>query len=509
MSLQFPEHYVALQVHGGFSRSAETQGHGIEVRNLVFRIGPVVKDVKGSRSTTMPKLMESVFGELGERISLLNSAYYHLLTLQSLHPQLCSPGSQSHREPINLHLQNHDQSLRFKLRSSSSLPSLHPIAQTWSPTQQLHLLGDLRIGDEVHSRAIKHGFESNIFVQNSLIHLYDSNAKIKMASRIFGEMGHRDVATWTTLVACYVNFASIETARYLFDKMPKRSVVSYSAMIACYFRHSQFKEALELFRELQIANMEPNDYKIMSVLCACANLGALDMGRWIHSYIHEKKENRFVSQITTALIDMYFKCGSKKNVLYVFSGSMEKNVGEWTAMISGMSMQGLASEGLRYFERMKPDFGIEPTVEPFGCVIDLLGRGGFIDQATQFIQEMPFEANAAIWGALLNACRVHKIVEVGELAARWLIRDEPSNGAVYMILMGLYREVGKWDDVEKVKREMKIVGCKKSPGCSLIEVNGVCYEFVVGGKWHPCALQMCLNLGELVMEVKDNKWAFT
>ncbi|KAF8369634.1 hypothetical protein HHK36_032343 [Tetracentron sinense] len=405
-------------------------------------------------------------------------------------------------------------------------------------------LGDLRLGEEVHGRAIKHGFQSDIFVQNSLIHLYGSNANIKMASRIFDEMGHRDVATWTTLVACYANFASVETARQLFDKMPKRSVVSFSAMMAGYVRHSQFKEALELFRELQIANVEPNDSTIMSVLCACANLGALDMGRWIHSYIHEKKGNRFDSRITTALIDMYFKCGSIKNALYVFSGSMEKNVGEWTAMISGMSMQGhgersielfeemvgsgvkpnvvtfvallsgcshagLVNVGLRYFERMKPEFGIEPTVEHFGCVIDLLGRAGLIDQATTFIREMPFEANAAIWGALLNACRVYKNVEVGKLAAKWLIRDEPWNGAVYITLMGLYREVGRWDDVEKVKREMKIAGCKKSPGCSLIEVNGVCYEFVVGDKWHPCALEMCLNLGELVMEVKENKWAFT
>ncbi|XP_043710590.1 pentatricopeptide repeat-containing protein At5g66520-like [Telopea speciosissima] len=402
------------------------------------------------------------------------------------------------------------------------------------------ILPHLSKGQETHCQIIKHGFHSDIFIQNALIHLYGCNAKIVLAHRVFQDMGFdRDIVSWTTLVSCVANFASIKSARRLFDKMPTRSVVSYSAMISGYVRVGRFKEALELFRDLQMAAMEPNDSTIMGVLCACANLGALDLGRWIHSYICNRKGRTVDTRINTALIDMYFKCGSIENALHVFLGTQEKLVGEWTAMISGMAMHGLGhksielfeemlrsgvqpnvvtfvallsgcthaglvNEGLVYFERMKGEFGIEPTIEHFGCVIDLLGRAGQIERALRFIREMPVEANAAIWGALLNACKVHKNMEIAEIATGWLVREQPWNGALYVALMSLYREAERWDCVEKVKQKMKEVGCRKNPGCSLIEVNGICCEFVVGDKSQPYVLELCLNLGQLVMEFEDN-----
>lgn len=372
-------------------------------------------------------------------------------------------------------------------------------------------------------------------MQNSLIHFYGSNGRVDMANCVFEEMGYRDIATWTTLVTCYASFHSIELARRVFDEMPSRSVVSYSAMIAGYVRRNKFMEALELFGDLLRARMEPNDSTIMSVISACANLGALDMGRWIYSYVCQKRGGDFDSRITTALIGMFFKCGSVKNALKVFQEAKVKYVGEWTAMLAGLSMHGLGEEvieafedmvssgvrpnavtfiallsgcthsglvnaGLKYFDRMKIDFGIEPAIDHFGCVVDLLGRGGMVEEAFEFIQDMPVEANAAIWGALFNACRIYKNVEVGELAARWLIADEPWNGALYMALMGLYNDVGKWDKVAKVKGEMKDIGSRKTPGCSLIEVNGISYEFVVGDQCHPCTLEVCLNLGNVILE---------
>ncbi|XP_057962665.1 pentatricopeptide repeat-containing protein At5g66520-like [Malania oleifera] len=400
-------------------------------------------------------------------------------------------------------------------------------------------LSHLAQGEEIHSQALKHGFGSDLFVQNSLIFLYGSNNRISVAHQVFDEMGHRDIATWTTLVTCYVDFCSVESARQVFDNMPDRNVVSYSAMIAGYVRKSRFGVALGLFRELVDAKMEPNDSTIMSVLCACANLGALDMGRWIHSSIRQRKGDQFDSLITTALIDMYVKCGSIMNALCVFEGARKKNVGEWTALMSGLAMHGLGrqlieafeemvssgvkpnavtfvallagcshsglvKEGLSYFNRMKLEYGVDPIVEHFGCVVDLLGRAGLIDQAFRFIEEMPVEANAAIWGALFNACRVYKNVEVGEIAARWLMIDEPWNAAIYVSLLGLYREAGRWDQVEKVKEEMKNTVCRKNPGCSLLEVNGFCFEFVAGDRSHPCALEVCKNLSKLIVEFTEN-----
>ncbi|RZC56005.1 hypothetical protein C5167_014868 [Papaver somniferum] len=401
------------------------------------------------------------------------------------------------------------------------------------------VLSDIRKGEETHCQAVKHGFGTNIFVQNSLIHFYGSNAKFNYARSVFDEMLERDVATWTTLLSCYANHGSVETARKLFKEMPEKSVVSFSAMITGYVRKGRFKEALELFRQLQMQGLEPNDSTIMGVISASANLGSLDTGKWIHSYIKNKKGNQFDSWINTALIDMYFKCGSIKDAILVFQGVKEKLVGEWTAMISGMAMHGfgersvdlfenmvesgvkpntitfvgllsgcthtgLVKEGLMYFERMETEFGIEPTVEHFGCVVDLLSRAGLIAQAVKFMNNMPLKANAAMWGALLNACRVHKNVEVGELAARWLLREEPRNAAIYMSLLSLYTEAKRWDDVVMVKREMKELGSRKSPGCSLIDVNGTSYEFVAGDKSFPPALQISLQIDESIKEAKED-----
>ncbi|KAL5726453.1 hypothetical protein ACHQM5_009495 [Ranunculus cassubicifolius] len=405
-------------------------------------------------------------------------------------------------------------------------------------------LSDLRKGEETHSLLIRHGFDSDIYVQNSLIHLYGSNAKVRRARQIFDEMGVKDVASWTTLVSCYANCGQVDSARKMFDEMPNKSAVSFSAMIAGYVRSRRFREALELFRSSLISKIETSDSMIMGVLSACASLGALDMGKWVHAYIANRKGNSFDCRITTALIDMYFKCGSIDDAIHVFMGAREKKIGEWTAMISGMALHGhgkrsidlfedmsrvgikpnvvtfvallsgcahagLVDDGLRYFERMKSEFKIEPTIEHFGCVIDFLGRAGRINQAVKVIHDMPMEANAAIWGALFNACRIYRNVEIGQVAAKWLIREEPWNKAIYMTLLSLYRETGRWEDVKGVQREMNEVGCRKIPGCSLIEVNGVCNEFVVGDKSDPCAYDLCTNLGELVTEMEINRWEFT
>ncbi|KAG9457790.1 hypothetical protein H6P81_002298 [Aristolochia fimbriata] len=404
----------------------------------------------------------------------------------------------------------------FLLKACSNLPSLPK-------------------GEETHCRVIKQGFNHDVFVQNSLIHLYGCNSKIRLAQRIFDGMSGRDIASWTSLLSCCAAFGSVEEARRLFDHMPQRSVVSFSAMIAGYVQHGQYKEALCLFRDLQLANLEPNDSILVSVLCACSNLGALDSGKWIHSYIQQQKGKDLDSRITTALIDMYCKCGSIENAIPIFFSAEEKHVGEWTAMISGLGVQGygeksinlfekmiksgvkpnivtfvallsacthagLVEDGVKYFERMEREFGMTPTVEHYGCLIDLLGRGGFIEEAMEVVRRMPMEPNAAIWGAIFNACRVHKNVRVGELAAQKLINKEPWNGAVYMALMSLYAGLGRGRDVERVKKSMHEAACRKNPGCSLVEANGACHEFVAYDQSHPKVLEVCVALGRLFPE---------
>lgn len=239
----------------------------------------------------------------------------------------------------------------------------------------------------------------------------------------------------------------------------------------------------------------------------------------------------------TALIDMYCKCGSVDEALRLFSNAKEKpQTAEWTAMITGLAMHGqseraiqlfdemtqsgttpnavtfaallsacshggLVGDGLRYFRRMEADFGIKPTVQHVGCVVDLLGRAGLIDVAMAFMDRYRVKANAAMWGALLTACRRHKNVEVGVMAGEMLLREEPWNGGVYMTLLSLYGEAGRWGDVERLKKEMQEAGCRKNPGCSMIEVNGTCHEFVSGDSSCPLAWEVCSTILGLSMPI--------
>ncbi|XP_026430552.1 pentatricopeptide repeat-containing protein At5g66520-like [Papaver somniferum] len=289
------------------------------------------------------------------------------------------------------------------------------------------VLGVISKGEETHCQAVKHGFDIDIFVQSSLIHFHRSNDKFSFACKLFDEILERDVATWTTLLSCYANHGSTGTACELSKEMPEKGVVSFSAMITGYVRKGRFNKALELFRELQIQGLEPNDSTVMGVISASADLGSLDTSKWIHSYIRNKNGNRFDSRINTALIGMYFKCGSVEDGVFFFKGVKEKLVGERTTMISGITMHGfgersvelfenmvesrvkpnaitffgllsgcthagLVKEGLMYFKRIKSEFGIEPTVEHFGCVVDFLGRAGLIAQEVDFVNNMPLKA---------------------------------------------------------------------------------------------------------------------
>ncbi|KAK9123272.1 hypothetical protein Sjap_012874 [Stephania japonica] len=197
--------------------------------------------------------------------------------------------------------------------------------------------------------------------------------------------------------------------------------------------------------------------------------------------------------------------GSKSVELFedMVRSRIKPNVVTFVALLSGCTHAGLVDEGLRYYEKMKSEFGIAPTIEHYGCVVDLLGRAGLIREAVEFINQMPMLANAAVLGSLLNACRVHRNVEIGGFIARLLIKEEPLNGALYMSLLSLYGEAYRWDDVKKVKEEMKKVGCRKSPGCSLIEVNGVCYEFISGDESYRAISELCLRLALLGTAIEE------
>ncbi|XP_042517057.1 pentatricopeptide repeat-containing protein At1g08070, chloroplastic-like [Macadamia integrifolia] len=364
-------------------------------------------------------------------------------------------------------------------------------------------LGSLELGIKVQSWIKDHGLGSNLRLVNALIDMYSK----------CGEL---------------------ETARGLFDRVSQRDQISWNVMIGGYTHMSHYKEALDLFRKMLQSNEKPNEVTFLSILPACAYLGTLDLGKWIHAYTDKNFSNSVDTSLSTSLIDMYAKCGSIQAAKQVFDSMKSKSLSSWNAMISGLAMHGYADMALQLFSRMveegfKPDditfvgvlsacshaglvelghkyfdtmikeYKISPKLQHYGCMIDLLGRAGLFDEAEALMKNMEIEPDGAIWGSLLGACRVHGNVELGELVAEHLFKLELENPGGYVLLSNIYAKAGKWEEVARIRTRLNDRGMKKVPGCSSIEVDSVLHEFLVGDKSH----QHCKEIYKMLDEIDE------
>ncbi|KAG9451117.1 hypothetical protein H6P81_011082 [Aristolochia fimbriata] len=398
-----------------------------------------------------------------------------------------------------------------------------------------HLLV-IKEGNIVHGLIIRLGFESYVNLQNALIHMYASYGDITAAQKIFGKSRHLDEVSWNSMITGYLKCGLLEDAKGLFDAMPKKDVVSWSAMISGYAQLDRFSETLALFHEMLLTETKPDEITLVSVITACTHLFALEQGKWMHAYIRKNcvKINVILG---TTLVDMYMKCGCVENALEVFKGMEEKGVSTWNATIVGLAMNGfvkeslevfsdmkkcgvepnditfvgvlgacrhvgLVNEGLQHFDSMKHIYNIEPNVKHYGCMVDLLGRAGLLREAEELIGRMPMKPDVATWGALLGACKKFGDSEMGVRVGRRLIELEPQHDGFHVLLANIYASKGRWDDATEIWGMMKQNRIKKTPGCSMIEVEGVVHEFTAGDRTHPLTEDIDNMLIEIAQRLK-------
>ncbi|XP_028777537.1 pentatricopeptide repeat-containing protein At5g06540 [Neltuma alba] len=389
---------------------------------------------------------------------------------------------------------------------------------------------------QAHGQIIKHGFENDVYVQNSLVHFYSTVGEVKAASCIFHRIHRFDVISWTSMIAGYNRCGDVESARELFDRMPQKSLVTWSTMIGGYARNNRFGEAVELFQVLQKEGVMANEVVMVSVISSCAHLGALEIGVKAHEYVIRNNLTMNVI-LGTSIVDMYGKCGNIEKAIQVFEQLLEKDTLCWTALIAGLAMQGhgqtalhcfsemvkagfkprditftavlaacshggLVERGFEIFESMKRVYCMEPRLEHYGCMVDLLGRAGKLEEAEKFVLEMPVKPNAAVWGALLGACRIHKNVELGERVGKILIQLQPEHSGYYVLLSNIYARTNKWENASIVRRMMKDRRIRKPPGFSLIEMDGKIHEFTVGDKSHPDMEQIERTWGDILQKIR-------
>ncbi|CAL9130650.1 unnamed protein product [Musa acuminata var. zebrina] len=412
----------------------------------------------------------------------------------------CSLVPEQSKEPISLY--------KRMLRSGFADPNSFTIAFVLKACSIVSAFSE---GLQVHCHVLRYGLFSSPFVQTGLLNFYAKCEKI----------------------AC---------ARCVFDEISDKNLVAWSAMIGGYARIGLVNEALVLFREMQEVGIAPDEVTMVSVISACAKAGALDLGRWVHAFI-DRKGIELDLELSTALIDMYAKCGAIDKAREVFDGMDVRDTMAWSSMIVGLAIHGhvkdalelfsammdsqvkpnhvtfigvlsacahsgLVSDGRRYWSTMQ-ELGVAPLMEHYGCMVDLLCRAGRLEEAYTFVNGMPIMPNSVIWRTLLVGCKNSRTFDEAETAAEQLLQLEPLNAENYVLLSNLYASRCQWDKVSCMRKKMKDHGVKVVPGCSSTEIDGFVHEFTVGDDTHPEIREireMLRDIAERVRRAGHEPW---
>uniref|UniRef100_A0A1D1YTS7 Pentatricopeptide repeat-containing protein At2g29760, chloroplastic n=1 Tax=Anthurium amnicola TaxID=1678845 RepID=A0A1D1YTS7_9ARAE len=413
------------------------------------------------------------------------------------------------------------------------MPDSVAIVSVLSACSQLR---DLELGKWVHLYVDEQKIRISRNLTVALVDMYSKCGDLSSARRVFDSTGWNILPACNAMIDGYCKLGHLDMARSLFDFMDDRDIISFNSMISGYIQNSKFEEALTVFAELRASGLKPDNVSMVSLLTACASLGTLEQGKTLHGYI-------LVSAIPpdvflgTALLDMYAKCGRIDQALLVFEMMDEKDMLAWTAIISGLAMNGkgkialdyfllmqeegirpnavayigvlsacshsgLVDDGRRHFEEMRTLHRIEPEIEHYGCMIDLLARGGHLSEAEGLVESMPMEPNSVIWASLLAACSIHRNLDLAEKAAKHLLHLEPHADAVYVQLCNIYARSGQSAHASEIRRMMEKRGIKKTAGCSSIVVLGQVHEFIAGDKSHPEILEIQKMMHEISKRLK-------
>ncbi|XP_057753438.1 pentatricopeptide repeat-containing protein At1g03540-like [Arachis stenosperma] len=329
-------------------------------------------------------------------------------------------------------------------------------------------LGWLRQGREVHAKVVTSGICGNVVVESSLLDMY-------------GKCG------------------SVGQSRIVFDRMSNKNSVSWTAMLGTYCHNQEYETVLNLVRESGIVDI----YSFGTILRACSGLAAARQGEEVHCMYVRKGGWRDII-VESALVDLYAKCGCIDFAYRLFLSMQVRNLITWNSMIGGFAQNGkgmvalalfedmikggmqpdyitfinvlfacshtgLVNEGREYFTLMTKKYEIQPGVEHYNCMIDLLGRAELIEEAEILLENSDCRDDQSLWAVLLGACTRCSDYITAERIAKKMIELQPGFHLSYVLLGNIYRTVGRWNDALAIRKLMEDRGVRKMPGKSWIE----------------------------------------
>ncbi|EPS66261.1 hypothetical protein M569_08513 [Genlisea aurea] len=361
-----------------------------------------------------------------------------------------------------------------------------------------------------NAQCVRRGVSSDPYVRTSFIALYSGLGDTGSASKVFSEIPTPCIVAHNAMLDAFGRNGDVDSAFAVFLRMPERDVYSWTTMINGYASNGCFREAIDLFSKMMVDEdvscnlLRPNEATFVSVISSLANMDgfiALYLGKQIHGYM-VRSEKELSTFLGTALIALYGKTGSLEYSRKVFETTAVKEVCTWNAMICSLASNGSEIQALETFETMKrqsvaPDgvtfvgvlsacargelvgrglevfrsMCVEPRMEHYGCVVDLLGRAGMVEEAREFVEGMPLEPDGSVLGSLLGSCKVHGSVDVGGEVGRRAVESFPHCGR-YVLMWSIYAAAGRWDRAAELRKEMVRAGIKKVPAFSGVTDSG-------------------------------------
>lgn len=354
--------------------------------------------------------------------------------------------------------------------------------------------------------------DRDLVALNAMVSAYVQSGFVNEALGLVEEMKFivkPDIVTWNTLISAFSRANDDAVVKEIFEIMRasgvKPDVISWTSVISGLVQNFRSKNALCVFRHMLQMGLLPTPATISGLLPASGCIADLRRGREIHGYSVVMGFEKDV-YVRSALIDMYAKCGSIFEADLLFKGMSERSTVTWNSMIFGYANHGFCNESIELFHQMlkeeggNPDhltftavftacalagmvdlgeslfklmqekYKIKPRLEHYACRVDLLGRAGKLAEAYEVIQRMPMRPDSFVWGALLGACRQHNCVDLAETAVKHLQKLEPKSSGSSMILMNLYADYSRWDNVIEVRKMMKKRKLRSFPSRSWVEV---------------------------------------
>eukprot|EP00268_Persea_americana_P012599 TRINITY_DN15363_c1_g1_i1.p1 TRINITY_DN15363_c1_g1~~TRINITY_DN15363_c1_g1_i1.p1 ORF type:complete len:948 (-),score=150.05 TRINITY_DN15363_c1_g1_i1:9-2852(-) len=341
----------------------------------------------------------------------------------------------------------------------------------------------------------------------------------KLHAYIFKTKAHFGITVGNSLVDVYARFGMVDDAWRVIEMMANRDAITYTSLTAGMNQMGHHEMALDIISLMHHDNVNMDGFSLASFLSASASLAAIEPGKQLHCYSIKSGLDHQIS-VSNGIVDMYGKCGSVNDAYRAFQAITEPNVVSWNGLISGLASNGHFSAALSYFEDMKlvgiqPDditflivlyacshgglvdlglehfksmgecYGIPPQSDHYVCLVDLLGRGGRLEEAASVIEDMPFPPDALIYKTLLGSCKVHRNLPLGEYTASCALQMDPSDPAVYVLLSNMYDDAGKSDFGEQMRKMMRDRGLKKIPGQSWMEIRNKIHLFTAGDRSNP------------------------